>query len=262
MKAALHVQTGLRNGISWLKKSYASTPFKVANITENKTDHTLQLMLMSSSPGILDGDEFKLTFELEAGSSLHVQTQSYQRLYNMKQQAAQQMNVLLQPGSHFYFLPHPTVPHENSVFKSVNNFYLSDGCSLLFGEILTCGRKLSGETFLFKSYHNITRVFINGKLAIKENLLMKPAAISVGSIGQLEGFTHQASLMYVAETADLKQLIADIIHLLEAENEIDFGVTAAPVNGMIVRILGNKAEQLHDCLKKIGLITQHSTHNT
>ena len=31
-----------------------------------------------------------------------------------------------------------------------------------------------------------------------------------------------------------------------------FGITAAPLNGFIVRLLGYKAEQLHDCLKAIS----------
>ena len=57
----------------------------MANITEDKTGATLQLMLMSSSPGILDGDEYKIKIELEENCSLQLHTQSYQRLFNMKQ---------------------------------------------------------------------------------------------------------------------------------------------------------------------------------
>ena len=53
MNAQLHIQTALRNGITYLKNCYATPPFKLANITEDKQSHELQLMLMSSSPGIL-----------------------------------------------------------------------------------------------------------------------------------------------------------------------------------------------------------------
>ena len=260
MIATLHIQTALRENITYLKKAYCSTPFKVADITEDKKVNALQLMLMSSSPGILDGDDYQMKIHLDAGCSLHLHTQSYQRLYNMKQGAAQHLEVLMSNGSSFCFLPHPAVPHGQSHFIASNKICLTDNCSLLFGEILTCGRKLNGEAFLFSKYHNITEVFINNKLIIKENLLMQPAGIEVNSIGQLEGFTHQASLIYLHETACIKELTAVVHELLAHQKEIIFGVTTAPKNGLIVRILGQRAEQLHLCLKKIALFLQQASH--
>jgi urease accessory protein len=166
----------------------------------------LHLMLMSSSPGILDGDQYQLKIELEEGCSLELHTQSYQRLFNMKQSAAQSLEVHLSVGSSFCFLPHPAVPHAAAVFKSTNKIYLQENCSIVFGEILTCGRKLNGEVFLFSKYHNLTEIYLQQKLIIKENLLIEPATINVHAIGQLEGFTHQASLIYLHATTEVKAL--------------------------------------------------------
>ena len=140
------------------------------------------------------------------------------------------------------------------IFKSTNKIYVEENCSLVFGEILTCGRKLNGEVFLFTKYHNLTEVYLKNKLIIKENLLIEPATINVHAIGQLEGFTHQASLIYLHATSELKPLSELVTAFLSKQNGIDFGVTTAPVNGLIIRILGNKAEQLHDCLKTIGAL--------
>jgi urease accessory protein len=242
----------MRGNSTYLKNTYCTTPFKVANITEDKTSDPLHLMVMSSSPGILDGDQYQLKIELEEGCSLQLHTQSYQRLFNMRQSAAQSLEVYLAPNTAFCFLPHPAVPHAAAVFKSINKIYLEDNCSLIFGEILTCGRKLNGEVFLFSKYHNLTEVYLRNKLIIKENLLIEPANINVNAIGQLEGFTHQASLIYLHTTTELKPLIEQVNELLVKQNGISFGVTEAPVNGLIIRILGYKAEQLHDCLKTIG----------
>ena len=252
MIATLHIQTAVRGNTTFLKNSYCTTPFKVANITEDKKSKPLHLMLMSSSPGILDGDQYQLKIELEQDCALQLHTQSYQRLFNMKQSAAQSLEVYLAPNSSFFFLPHPSVPHAAAVFKSVNKIFLEDNCCLVFGEILTCGRKLNGEVFLFSKYHNLTEVFLKNKLIIRENLLIEPALININAIGQLEGFTHQASLVYLHPTAPVKHLIEQVNELLNIQDQISFGITEAPVNGLIVRILGNRAEQLHDCLKTIG----------
>lgn len=259
MIADLHIQTAHVKNITYLKNCYCTTPFKVANITEDKKDPTLRLMLMSSSPGILDGDEYRLKIELEESASLQLHTQSYQRLFSMKQQATQQMEVILAKGSSFCFIPHPAVPHEHSNFTARNKIFLSDNCSLIFGEILTCGRKLNGEVFLFSKHHTVTEIFINNHLIIKENLLMQPATINLNTIGQWQGYTHQASLIYLDEKADIKFLIAGVKELMLSQNDISMGITAAPANGIIVRLLGQKAEQLFDCLKMIaGYLPQNN----
>jgi urease accessory protein len=260
MKSQLHIQVAGRDGVSVLKKTFFTMPFKVMNITEDKTGRQLHLMLMSSSPGILDGDEYNIKIEVEEGCSLQLHTQAYQRLFNMKQGATQQMTVHIADNASFCFLPHPSVPHEQSVFTTRNNFHLDDNSSLVFGEVLTCGRKLNGELFLFSKYHSITHVYINNKLVIKENLLMRPSLINVHTIGQLEGYTHQASMIFLQETADIKNIQKELLEFLSTEKNIESGITAAPVNGLIIRLLGNGAEQLYDCMKRIGTILQ--THKT
>jgi urease accessory protein len=252
MIATLHIQTAWTNNRTYLQNCYCTTPFKVANITEDRKAQSLRLMLMSSSPGILDGDEYKIKIELDKNSSLQLHTQSYQRLFTMKQQAVQQMDVHLADNTSFCFIPHPVVPHEQSNFLSSNKIYLSNNCSLIFGEILTCGRKLNGEVFLFSKFHTITEIFINNKLVIRENLLIQPATIDVNAIGQLQGYTHQASLIYLDENADIEKLSVTIVELLSSQKEINMGITEAPVNGLIVRLLGQKAEQLFSCLKLIA----------
>ena len=252
MISHLNIQTALHGDITYLEKSYCTQPFKVANITEDKTAETLRLMVMSSSPGILDGDEYQWKINISKQSSLHLQTQSFQRLFTMKQGATQSTEVHQQAGSSFCFLPHPVVPHEASSFVTKNKIFLADNCSLVWGEVLTCGRKLNGEVFKFSKYHSVTEVFINNKLVIKENLLINPSIVDVNAIGQLEGYTHQATFIFLKENIPVNDLIKNISNFLSTESEIVFGISAAPVSGFILRLLGQKAEQLHACLKLIA----------
>lgn len=256
MIASLHIQTKLRADFTVLKEAFCTPPFKIANISEDKKDKTLHLMLMSSSPGILDGDEYNLKIDLDESCMLRLTTQSYQRLFNMKTSASQLLKVTMAKHSSFCYLPHPTVPHENSNFTAKNSIYLTDHCTLIWGEVLTCGRKLNGEAFLFSRYHNLTEIFLNDKLIIKENLLIKPAQINVNAIGQLENYTHQASLIFLDEKADIKNLKQSINEFLNAQLQITFGITETPKNGLLVRILGFKAEQLHQSLITIASLIQ------
>lgn len=256
MKANLHIQTVLRDGSTKLGNCYFSPPFKVMNITEDKRGKDLHLMLMSSSPGILDEDEYELIIDVVANGSLQLYTQSYQRLFNMQVGARQTMTVNLKEGSLFSYLPHPAVPHENSIFIAKNNIHLSTGCKLVWGEILTCGRKLNGEVFAFSKYHNITNIFLNNKLIVKENLLMQPSLLDPNLMGQLEGFTHQASLILYNESIDVTAFCDAIYEHLGLQDGIEFGVSSLQKNGLLVRLLGYKAEQLYDCLKSTAAMFQ------
>ena len=81
---------------------------------------------------------------------------------------------------------------------------------------------------------------------------MQPAITSVNHIGQMEGFTHQASLILLDEKLDVKNLIKELNEYFIVQPDIIFGITSAQQNGIILRILGQKAEQLFTCLKKVA----------
>ena len=256
MNAKLHIQVSKRNGITYLEHCYATPPFKVANITEDKMSEQLQLMMMSSSPGILDKDVYELKISLDEGCNMQLHTQSYQRLFRMQHGAKQSMEVQIKNGASLVYLPHPAVPHAAAIFTSVNRIYLQQKSSLIWGEILTCGRQLKDEVFLFSKYHNITEVYINNRLVVKENLLMQPSLFDVKAMGQLEGFTHQASMLCINENDGLDETMNAVYEYLQLQNAIEFGISKTPCKGFIVRIHGYKAEQLHNCLNAIAGIVQ------
>ncbi len=82
--------------ITHLKSAYHTTPFKVAEIREDKNSAVLELMLMSSSPGILDGDCYDFEVTVQENCKLEFSTQSYQRIFTMKGSAvAKKMKVAI-----------------------------------------------------------------------------------------------------------------------------------------------------------------------
>jgi len=250
MRSEVVIKVAVRNGESRLISSYFTPPFKVADITEDRRVGSLELMLMCSSPGVLDGDEHSMLVEVGERARLRLGTQSYQRLFDMKQGAAQSMEVFLGKGACFSWVPHPCVPHTGAVFRGRNKVFLSEGCQLVWGEVLTCGRKLNGEVFGFSKYHVRTEVFIRDRLSILENTCLRPSILSVEGPGQMEGFTHQASLLYVGE--GFAQGRVEVDKYLAGLAGVAYGVSEGPEGSLVVRILGNKAEPLYDALKVMG----------
>ncbi len=248
----LHIIAGYKNETTFLNHCYYKQPFKLANITENKAVDLLRLMITSSSPGILDNDNYSIEVEVESNAKVCLTTQGYQRIFTMADKASQCMNVEVKNNASFCFLPHPNVPHESSNFSSKNNIYLSTHHHLLWSDIITCGRKLSGEAFKFSRYHNLTTIYLDNKLVVKENVLLEPLIRNVQSLGQLEGYTHQSTLLFINDRADMEKISAGCHEILSGIEEITFGISMLPVNGLIIRILGYKGEQLFDLNNRIA----------
>jgi urease accessory protein len=248
MNASLHIQVAQRRENSFLQKAFFTPPFKLADITEDRSSGPVRLMIMSSSPGVLDGDVYDIRIELSCGAMLQLDTQSYQRLFHMKGSASQTISVYMGEGASLTYLPHPVVPHSESSFTTATKIFLAKNCSLAWGEVITSGRKLNGESFLFSKFHSTTEIFLEGKLVVKENLLLLPHLHDLSVLGQLEGFSHQASLIFMNREMP-GDLLSVVAAFLDQQEKIMYGCTYLQSPGVFIRLLGSSAEQLHGLLQ-------------
>lgn len=260
MDCKLSITAGARDGKSYMKDVFVSAPFRVVPVGQTKSDGAAYLMVMSSSPGILDGDHYDLNIQVEQNARLQVQSQSYQRLFNMERGASQLMQVNLADGAAFSYVPHPVVPHENSTFKSVTKVALGDACEFLMSEIITCGRKYHGEVFKYSHFQNLIEVRHRQKLILKDNVLLLPELMPLAAIGLLEGFTHQGTLIYVnTGNQPVDELIECIYEMMQGEQEVQFGISKIRHDGFVLRCLGHGGEQLYDRFQSIqNLIWEES----
>lgn len=252
MVSSLDIKVEQRNGISFLKDAYVTQPFRIVPVGQYKNDSASYLMIMSSSPGLLDNDDHRIVINVEDGAKLQLQTQAYQRLFHMKNKSAQTTTVNMAQGSVFSYVPHPVVPQKASTFLSHNIIKMADNCHLLLSDIVTCGRKMSGEVFEYNHFQNLTEIYENNTLVVKDNVLLQPSLMQIQGLGILEGYTHQGSLVY-SNTA--KVVIHDYIEKFseqysEIEN-IAFGISKLEGNGFMVRVLGFGAEQLFKIFQDI-----------
>lgn len=256
MISKVRIETHDKSGVTQLKSAFFTTPFKVVDIREDKKNTLLELILMSSSPGILDEDELYFDYLLLENSKLEMTSQSFQRLFTMEKKATQITNVTLKANASFFYLPQPCVPHKASNFKSTNHIYLEKNTTLVWGEILTCGRKIKNEIFEFTNYQNITKVYKENKLILFENLYLNPQESNPMNVGQFEGYTHQLSLIFLNDSAEINILKTKIYNYLQTTDGL-FGVSETPTNGLIVKILHFKAEKLMQWMKVLTNIIKN-----
>lgn len=261
--ANLYIKTGFKEGKSYLMDSYVSVPFRITNVGQVKDDGCLYMMLGSSSPGLLDSDNHEIDINIEENSQFQLQTQSYQRLYNMKKGSSQITKVRLAPNSVFCYVPHPVVPQESSIFRNHTAIYLDKNCELILSEIITCGRKdseyiypgkeISGEIFKFTSFQNVTEIYFNDLLVLKDKIRLEPHICPVNTVIQLEEYTHQATFIYINtnNNQSICDLVEKTIEIIKDEENISFGISEMAANGFVLRVLGNGGEQLFNCFQQI-----------
>lgn len=252
MISYLNVKIEQREGQSFLKDAYVTQPFRIVPVGQYKRDHAAYLMIMSSSPGILDNDDHIITIDLAEKTKLQLKTQAYQRLYRMKNKSTQTTTITMKKGSVFSYVPHPVVPQSSSSFISRNKINMEKDCHFLLSDIITCGRKMSGELFEYTHFQNLTEVFVDNKLVIKDNVLLQPKILPIMEIGILEGFTHQGTLIYY-NTAN--RSVSDYViqfHKKFGDLEtIEFGISKLEGDGFMLRVLGQGAEKIFQFFQEV-----------
>lgn len=246
------LKTGLREQ-TILKDVYFTPPFNLVEVRENKKNPLLEMMVMSSSPGILNDDFYDITIEVIDGSSLNLQTQSYQRIYVSEKGTNQIMRVSVGENAYFSHAPHPVVPHKGARYKAINTIHITKSSTLLWSEILTCGRKyMAGEElFLFKKHHAITEIYREDALIYKDNLYIVPDEINLKEFGQYETYTHQGSLFFITPETDVEERMEKISHRFSQEKDISYGISKVLDNAYVLRVLGNEGEQLYKLFTEI-----------
>ena len=248
----LDITAAVKNERTILKDCFFTQPFRVANISENKKDPRLYLVVMSSSPGLLHEDEYAIRINVEPRAEMVLQSQAYQRIFKMKGSARIHQQIHIGENATLYYIPHPVVPHAGSTLESETNLELTEGSRILFADILTCGRKHSGEVFQYNSFRSRLTMNYSGKAIYKDNIVLEPATAPGSGIGQFEGFTHQAGFLM----ADMKKKITEdqldkVFAILKADDSISFGITRAHDHLLAGRILATGAEQLYVLLKRV-----------
>lgn len=254
MQSRLTLSTKLRGCQTVLDNCFVSPPLKLLTLPP-ETDGTLKAIQMSSSPGLLAGDRIDIDITLTPDTALHLSTQAFTRVLEMAagECADQHTRITLHEHSRLTYLPHPLVLHRGSSLFQTTRIELADRCRLIYGEIIAAGRVLNDEVFAFARLSSQLEIRHRQKLLLHDNIQWQPKRHPLQTPGQMEDYTHQATLFYVdtGTEAPLKALL-DHLHQHVAERFSDgllWGASLAADNIIGLRALSKRAETLEQLLR-------------
>ena len=224
---------------------YYTPPYKIMHpFMDGKK---MELILMSSSAGLLAGDCFRCNIQVKDRAYLSFLSQSYEKIFDTLEKNASR-SVFIQVGSKatLKYLPLPAIPFANSSFVANSEIHLEESSTLVYSEVFSCGRVGMGEKFKMRSFHSKTKVYVVDTLVFADNTLLSPIEMDYEKLGMWGEFSHSGMLyIYCPDSAESEQeLISEIKDIYEKLN-ILAGVSKCK-KGLLVRSLGHSGDELHN----------------
>ncbi|SFN05194.1 urease accessory protein [Izhakiella capsodis] len=211
------------------------------------------LFLISTAGGILQGDRLVLEVDMQPGSSAHITTQSATKVQSMTHNyAAQLQQITLQENSYLEMMPEPTILHNNARFISSTRLQIHPSATLLYSEVLTCGRKHhpTDGGFKFDVYSARTEAQdLNGHDLFSEHYLLEPKLRPLNGAGIMEGFHVAGNVILLTPEKHHQTILTRIKPCYDATAGIAFGASLLPNQcGIIFKALGSEAYQVKSAI--------------
>ena len=265
MNSKLSLSTKLSsNGKTQLDENFATPPFKVITLPsyDDAWVNGLNAMQMSSSPGLLSGDVLEIDISLAKLTALSLNTQAFTRVLAMNEgdSAEQITRIALAENSRLFYLPHPLVLHKDSVFKQQTQIEMDEQSELIYGEIVAIGRVLNDERFAFRQFSSHLKIYAlqnDGKKRplVSDCIQWLPSKMNLTALSQMENYSHQGSLIYLhlgKSSLEIKQQVQALQQQFMEEQGLLIGISQLNEYGLMVRVLGCRAEQIQKLFEKIG----------
>lgn len=250
-RSELYLSSRMRGEKAVLDEVHFTAPFKVMEPFDGEKGE-LKVMILSASPGIMEGDVQAQHFHVGRGTKLVVSSQAFEKIHKMKDGCARRhIRICQEADSFLYYMPQPAIPFKNSAFDNIVEVKLQNKTSqFIFQDILSCGRTAYGERFDYQYYHSLVQVWREDRLIYRDNTRYAPDILCMEETGMYEGYTHLASLLLCGLQKD-NEWADKVRTILETTKDVEGGVSFLASGDATVRILGRQAQQLQELCKLI-----------
>lgn len=251
MKSELKLVCDYKYSRTNIAEMYCTPPYKIMHPFMDGA--LMEVILMSSSAGLLAGDSFDCEIELKKGACLTFTSQSYEKILDtMEDMASRRLRLTVGENACLKYMTLPVIPFANSSFKADNEIFLKETAMFVYSDIVSCGRVGMGERYKMKLFHSKTKIYVEDELVFADNTYLSPEEVNYARIGMWGEFTHSGMLYlyWGGDDPELSQMAVKIREKCE-EARIFAGVSEC-VKGLIVRTLGYSGEELYQLNKTIA----------
>jgi urease accessory protein len=257
----LRLEQDVENGKTVVKEQYSKVPLftQRALYLEESIPSMAYMYIISPSGGILQGDRYRMDITLKNNAYAHITTQGATRIYRMeKNYATQIVNIIVDDGCYFEFVPDQIIPYRDSRFYQKVNLNIHDNATMMYAEMIVPGRVASGESFEYDiCYMKALAKNQNNVLRLIDVAVLEPKKRNLNILGILGNFSVIGNMYVLTKTKYITELVTDINSALQKFSNISGGATILPRNsGVLIRILGEVAQDIRLAMYEIIRITR------
>ena len=202
--------------------------------------------------GYLGDDLYEVGYDGGPDSSALLTTQSATKVYRTPQGPARQIQrFALGPGARLECVPDQLIAYEDARFHQSTDVSLAAGASLVTAEVVTPGWSETGQPFRYQEVRLFTRVWLESRLLLWDNLVLKPGSSDPTGMGWFDGHSHLMSLTAVHPglDGDTIDIVRDTISDFP---DVHAGCSQLQGPGLVVRALGSSSGELAGLASVIG----------
>ena len=257
----LRLEQNTENSKTVVKEQYSKVPLftQRALYLEESLPSMAYMYIISPSGGILQGDRYRMDITLRNNARAHITTQGATRIYRMeKNYATQIVNIIVDDGCYFEFIPDQIIPYRNSRFYQTVSLRIHDNATMMYAEMIVPGRVASGESFEYDiCYMKALAKNQNNVLRFIDVAVLEPKKRSLNILGILGKFSVVGNMYILTKTKYVSELRTEINSVLQNFSNISGGVTILPGDsGVLIRILGEVAQDIRAAMYEIIGITR------
>jgi urease accessory protein len=248
-------------GKTVVKEQYSKVPLYTqrALYLEESLPSMAYMYIISPSGGILQGDRYRMDITLKNKAYAHLTTQGATRIYRMeKNYATQMVNVEVDDGCYFEFVPDQIIPYRDSRFYQKVDLKIHENATMVYSEIIVPGRVASRESFEYDiCYMKSLGRNQNNKLRFMDIAILEPKKNNLKLLGILGNFDVVGNMYILTKTKYLLELNNEINSKLQRFPQISGGATILPGDsGLLIRMLGYTAADIRIAMYEIISITR------
>lgn len=248
-----------------ITKQFFQVPLQIQRVLhlEKSIPQMAYLYMLSSSGGILQGDRYRINVTMKDNAVSHMTTQGATRIYGMNANyASQTLNITTHQGSYLEYVPDQIIPYKNSRYHQNVNLQVDSNSTLIYAEILTPGRVAMNELFQYDICYLQTCCRDQyQRTNFIENTKIQPKDQPVTKFGVL-GNRKTVGTVYIITMKKYLGMLEDVINrdirqTCDSGTSVSFGTSILPHDsGIIIRILGDKTDDICDIIAKILQISR------
>jgi urease accessory protein len=252
----LRLEGNENGGKTVVKEQYSKVPLYTqrALYLEESLPSMAYMYIISPSGGILQGDRYRMDITLKNKACAHLTTQGATRIYRMeKNYATQMVNVDVDDGCYFEFVPDQIIPYRDSRFYQKVDLKIHENATMVYSEIIVPGRVASRESFEYDiCYMKSLGRNQNNKLRFIDIAILEPKKNNLKLLGILGNFDVVGNMYILTKTKYVSDLNSEINSKLQQFAQISGGATILPGDsGLLIRMLGYTASDIRIAMYEI-----------